>query len=38
MVAYAAESQRSKPTHGGTASMLTLSKKQEIVNAYDMAK
>jgi hypothetical protein len=25
MVAYAAESQRSKPTHGGTASMLTFS-------------
>ena len=24
MVAYAAEAQRSKPTHGGTASMLTL--------------
>lgn len=26
MVAYAAESQPAKPTHGGTASMLPLSK------------
>jgi hypothetical protein len=32
MVAYAAESPRSKPTHGGTASMPTFSEKRERKN------
>ena len=32
MVAYAAEAQPAKPTHGGTASMLTLATKKELKN------